>query len=190
MRRFCSCCSAALLLAMAGCAILPAPNDPARKQQSVSLVNRLSWTNPLSARPDGLRSAWPLASLQGHTENFPLAQLKQCDREGGACSWGVMKVSRTIGKVGYVPSGATLELALTFEVDRHLQAAPGEADNAMTIPSDVAALHASRTVRRTLTLEYGKVQHIDLDFGVGFDLCAERLNQARQPIDQCPIRFD
>lgn len=181
--------SAAALLSLAGCVSLPGPNDPARQQQTVSLVNSLTWTNAMTGKGDGLRSAWPLAELVQHTEHFPLAQVKRCDEVASTCSWGVLKARRTVGQTTYVPGGVALDLEVVVEVDRTQEVRRAGQNLAMTIPADVSALRARRDVRQALVLEYGKVHHIDFDFGIGFDLCLLRLDAARQPIDKCEIPY-
>lgn len=180
--------SAAALLALAGCAAAPSPHDPARTSHTVSLVNSLSWTNAVSDKPDALRTAWPLAGLTQHTEHFPLAQVKRCDA-AGSCSWGVLKAQRTLSAPRYVAGGVAVDVELRLDVDRRHEALQGGETVAMAIPADVAALAAKRTLRKSLVLPYGKVERIDLDFGIGYDLCAQRLDTAGQPVDSCDIPF-
>ncbi len=64
------------LTVLSGCTLMRNPNDPARAKQTVSIVNAMTWTNPLSGKRDGVRTAWPLARLASHEEIFPLAQIK------------------------------------------------------------------------------------------------------------------
>lgn len=180
--------TAAALLAVAGCAATPDPHDPARAGHTVSLVNSLSWTNAVSGKPDALRTAWPLSGLAQHTEQFPLAQVRQCDA-AGTCSWGVLKAKRTLSAPRYVAGGVAVDVDLTIDVDRSHEALQGGETVAMAIPADVAALTARRTVRTSLVLQYGQVQRIDLDYGIGYALCAQRLDQAGQPADDCAIPF-
>lgn len=180
--------TAAALLALAGCAAMPGPHDPARTNHTVSLVNSLSWTNAVSDKPDSLRSAWPLAGLTQHTEQFPLAQVKQCDA-AGVCSWGVLKAQRTLSAPRYVAGGVAVDVDLAVDVERSHDALQGGETVAMAIPADVPALTAKRTVRKTLVLPYGKVERVDLDFGIGYDLCAQRLDTAGKAVDACEIPF-
>lgn len=178
----------AALLALAGCAAMPGPHDPARAGHTASLVNSLSWTNAVSDKPDALRTAWPLGGLAGHAEQFPLAQVKQCDA-AGVCSWGVLKARRTLSAPRYVEGGVALEVELGLDVDRRHEALQGGEQVAMAIPADVPALTAKRTVRRSLVLQYGRVHRINLDFGIGYALCAQRLDAAGKPLDSCEIPF-
>lgn len=180
--------TAAALLALAGCAATPGPHDPARTSHTVSLVNSLAWTNAVSDKPDALRTAWPLAGLTRHTEQFPLAQVKQCDA-AGVCGWGVLKAQRTLSAPRYVAGGLAVDVELSLDVDRRLEALQGGETVAMAIPADVAALTAKRTVHKSLVLQYGQVQRIDLDFGIAYDLCAQRLDTAGKPVDFCDIPF-
>lgn len=180
--------AAAALLALAGCAALPGPHDPARTNHTVSLVNSLSWTNAVSDKPDSLRTAWPLAGLAKHTEQFPLAQVKQCD-PASVCSWGVLKAQRTLSAPRYVAGGVAVDVELAVDVDRSHDALQGGENVAIAIPADVPALSAKRTVRKSLVLQYGKVERIGLDFGIGYDLCAQRLDKAGNPVDACDIPF-
>ncbi|SHH20889.1 hypothetical protein [Massilia sp. CF038] len=180
MRPFSFVCGLAAL-ALAGCA--SAPPDP-----PVSLINSLSFDNPMSGKRDGLRSAWPVHSLTGSSEHFPLAQLRQCDAAGN-CSWGVLRAQRSFGTVRAVDGGVSLELDLMVDVDRSQHAATPQQNGSMTIPANVGALQARQHVQRALFLPYGKVETITLDFGVRFDLCAFRLDAARQPTDQCDLPY-
>ncbi len=180
--------SAAALLAMAGCAASPALHDPARTGHTVSLVNNLSWSNAVSGKPDALRTAWPLASLTQHTEQFPLAQVKQCDATG-VCKWGVLKAVRTLSAPRFVAGGVALDLELSIDVGRARDALQGGETVAMVIPADVPALEGKRTVRRPVVLHYGQVERIGLGFGIAYELCAQRLNAAGDPVDVCDIPF-
>ncbi|HEY0063587.1 MAG TPA: hypothetical protein VGC21_15825 [Telluria sp.] len=180
MRLFSSACAVAVLV-LSGCASTP-PAPP------VSLINSLSFDNPMTGKRDGLRSAWPLHSLAGSSERFPLAQVRQCDA-AGVCSWGVLDAQRSFGKVTPVEGGVEVELDLLVNVDRRQQVARAEQNGGMTIPADVAALEAKRRVQRTLTLPFGKVESIALDFGIRFELCAFRLDGAGKPLEQCALPY-
>ena len=180
--------TAAALLAMSGCAALPGPHDPARAGHTVSLVNNLSWTNAMSGKPDALRTAWPLAGLSQHTEQFPLAQVKQCDA-AGVCKWGVLKAQRMLSAPRYTAGGVLLDLELFIDVGRSRNALQGGEAVAMTIPADVPALEGARIVRKSVALPYGKIERIDLDFGIVYALCVQRLNAGGQPLDRCDIPY-
>lgn len=173
-------CPAALAL-LAGCASVPS-------DAPVSLINSLSFDNPMSGMRDGLRSAWPLGSLSHARENFPLAQVRQCDL-AGLCSWGVLSAHRRFGKVRQTESGVVVELDLEVDVDRSQKTVGPDQAAAMTIPPDVGALQAKRHVQREVVLPFGKVERIDLDYGIRFELCAFRLDAARQPVEQCQIPY-
>lgn len=166
----------------------PDPNDPAGQQQYVSIVNSLNWTNALSGKRDGARSSWPVGQAAEHEEIFPLAQLKQCKGEG-ACAWGVMSARRSYGPVHYVPGGLTVEVVLHVDVNRRQEMHKPEFNTAMAIPGDVAGLRYTKDVRRVLTLHYGKIEHIDFDYGVGFDVCPLRYDAAGHALDACDIPF-
>ena len=169
---------------MAGCTSVPPADAPA-----VSIVNSISFSNAMSGKRDGLRSAWPMDQLAQTTERFPLAQIKQCDKAGAACSWGVLSASRTFGKVRPVAAGVALSFQLVLDVDRSHRAHGKDLNAAMTIPADVPALQLKRTIAREVVLEYGKVQRIEVDHGISFELCALRLDAARQPLDKCEIDY-
>lgn len=179
MRPFRLACAAAMLLS--ACASAP-PEAP------VSLINSLSFDNPMSGMRDGLRSAWPLTALGHARENFPLAQVRQCDL-AGVCNWGVLSAHRSFGKVRRIEGGVALALDLEVDVDRSQNVARPEQHGAMTIPADVGALKARRHVQREIVLPFGKVERIDLDYGIRFELCAFRLDAARQPVEQCEIPY-
>ena len=170
--------------ALSACTAITAPNNPVKDKQYVSLVNSLTWTNALTGKRDGSRSSTPLAA--GHKELFPLAQLKQCEG-AGPCAWGVMNAQRSVTSVKYVPDGVILGLALTVDVKRRQEMREGNFSAAMAIPSDVPALGATKQVERSLTLKYGQVEHIDFDYGVGFDVCVLRYDAAGRALDTCAI---
>lgn len=175
---------AAALLALAGCACV-AP-EPAI---TVSVINSLSFDNALTGKRDGLRSAWPMDTLARTTEHFPLAQVKQCGASSAVCNWGVLNARRTFGSVKKVEGGVALELDLLVDVDRSQLVNRMDQNASMTIPADVGALKASRSVKRKLVLEYGTIHKIPLDFGISFELCALRLDAARQPMDKCELAY-
>jgi hypothetical protein len=180
---------AAAMLAVSGCANLLPSHDPVKDGQHVSIVNSLTWTNPLTGKGDGARTSWPLKSLKGHVLAFPLAQLRQCDAGGDACAWGVMSATRTVEKISYVPGGVQLDLTLSVDVDRKQEVHRPEFNASMSIPSNVEALRSTKTVHNTVTLEYGKVQQIDFDFGVRFSVCALRYDEAGKALDVCDIPY-
>ena len=174
-------------LLLAGCVSAPPADAPV-----ISIVNSLSFEHALDAKRDGLRSAWPMEQLTQTTEQFPLAQIKQCDKDkdkdkAGACRWGVLKARRTVGKVTAVPGGVALAFELELDIERS-QRAHGKGQNAaMTIPADVSALQLKRTIKQDVVLQYGKVQRFDAEYGISYELCALRLDGARQPVDKCEI---
>ncbi len=174
--------AAAALSMLAGCAT-DRPAMPA-----VSLINSLSFDNAMSGKRDGLRSAWPADTLSGASEQFPMAQLKQCNA-AGVCSWGVLKAQRSFGKVEPVPGGVRVELEVAIDVNRSHRAAQGGEQAAMSIPADVSALQIRRSEKRSMVLEYGKVMQIDLNYGIRYELCALRLDAARTPLDTCEIAY-
>ena len=176
----------AALLALAGCAALQGKHDPARNKQTVSLVNSLAWTNAVSGNADALRTAWPLSGAGSQAEQFALAQVKRCDA-AGACSWGVVKAQRTVSAPRYVAGGVALDLELALDVDRRHEVVHGGEKLALAIPADVAALAAKRTVRKPLVLTYGKVERIELDFGIGYKVCVQRIDAAGKPVDACDL---
>ena len=165
------------------------PNDPVKDGQYVSLVSSLSWTNPLTGKRDGSRSSWPVKTLQGHDEAYPLAQIRQCDQAGKACAWGVMRAHRKVAKVAYGPAGVTVELALAIDIDRRQEVHQADFNAAMAIPSDIPALRFRKELKQTFTLSYGKVQHIDLEYGLSFDLCALRYDAVGRALDRCEIPY-
>jgi hypothetical protein len=169
--------AAAALLALAGCASVAPDAAPA-----VSVINSLTYDNAISGQRDGERTAWPLAGLARSSEPFPMAQVKQCDADGARCSWGVMKAQRSFGKVTLVPGGVSVELEVAVEVDRSLRNKNSEQDTTMTIPANVGALQAKRVQKRSMVLEFGKVTRIDFNYGISYEVCAQR-----QALDQCAL---
>lgn len=182
--RTCTTLAAIALLALAGCAGVVPDTTPA-----VSVINSLSFDNAVTGKRDGLRSAWPAATLAGTTEHFPMGQIKQCDKNGAACSWGVLKAQRSFGKVKLVPGGVLVDVEVLAEVDRSQHAKSKDQDASVTIPADVGALQSKRLQKRAMVLEYGKITKIDLNYGISYELCALRLDAARQAIDKCEIGY-
>lgn len=182
--RTCTSLAAIALLALAGCASV-VPDTPT----TISVVNSLSFDNAVSGKRDGLRSAWPAATLGGTSEQFPMAQIKQCDKSGAACNWGVLKAQRAFGKVQEVPGGVAVELELRVDVDRSQHAKSRDQDATVTIPADVPALQGTQLETRKVVLAYGKVTRIDLNYGISYELCALRLDAARQALDKCEIGY-
>jgi hypothetical protein len=176
--------TAAGLLVLAGCTSVPPAATPA-----VSIVNSLGFTNAMTGKRDGLRSAWPMDQLAQSTERFPLALVKQCEQGAALCSWGVLNAQRTVGKVRPMPSGVMLEYELVLDLARSQRVHGKEQNAALTIPADVPALQMKRTVKREVVLEYGKVQRVELEPGISYALCALRLDAERKPIDTCAIDY-
>lgn len=171
------------MLALTGCASTPAPDAPA-----VSIINSLSFDHAMSGKRDGLRSAWPMDKLAGTTEHFPLAQVKRCDSIG-LCRWGVLDASRRFGALRLAPEGVSAQVEVTVHVDRSQQVQRTGQNAAMTIPANVAALQARRSEKRDVVLPFGKVVSIEFEHGIRYELCALRLDAARQAIDKCDIAY-
>ena len=183
-RLFKSAVCLALVLALSACAGL-------KERQYTSFVNSLSWTNPMTGKRDGLRSSWPEKTLQGQTESFPLAQLRQCDAAGAACAWGVMRAQRSVSRVDSVPGGISIDLVLVIDVDRRqeVHGPDSKVAMAMAIPADVSAVRYKKEIRQRFILPYGKVQHVELDYGLSFELCALRYDAAGRALDVCEIPY-
>lgn len=176
-------------LLLSGCAALHDENDPIRQGQHVSLINRITWTNGLTGKRDGARSAWPLKTLAGHTEEFPTGQLKQCGKAGNNCAWGVLKARRTLSQYRFVPGGVEVDMEVVVDIDRHQKEYKPGLETALTIPSATDALRSYRVFKEWVLLEYGKVHHVDLSLGVDIDLCVLRYDAARNALDRCEIPY-
>jgi hypothetical protein len=177
--------AAPAVLALAGCNTIPPAPAP-----DVSIINSLSFNHAISGKRDAMRTAWPMDQLPQTTELFPLAQVKQCDKTGEPCRWGIVRAKRTFGKVAAAAAGVALELELVLDVARSQRAHGRGQYAAMSIPGSVASIPQGRhTVKRALVLEYGKVQRIDLGHGISYELCALRLDAARKAIDTCAIDY-
>lgn len=172
-------------LTMAGCASITAPSADS---PSISIVNTLSFDHAMTGKRDGVRTAWPMEKLGGTTEHFPLAQVKQCDAVG-ACKWGVLDARRRFKTLRPGADGVTAQIEVTVSVDRSQQADRQGLDAAMTIPADVGALQSRRTDKREVMLPFGKVVRIDFEHGIRYELCAQRMNAARQMLDKCPLDY-
>jgi hypothetical protein len=170
------------VLALAGCAGVSPGTLP-----SVSVVNSLTFDNAMSGKRDGLRSTWPAATLSGSSEHFPMAQVKQCDKDGAACSWGVLKAHRSFAKARVTPGGMEVDFEVLVDVDRSHQAKTKDQDTTMTIPANVSALQRKRLEKRTMVLAYGKPARIEFGYGINYDVCAQRLDAQGKPLDQCEI---
>jgi hypothetical protein len=174
--------SAVTLLALAGCASVAPVSGPA-----VSVINSITYDNAITGKRDGQRSAWPAAALAHSTEPFPMAQVKQCDKDGTHCSWGVIKAQRSFGKVKVEPAGVMVELDVALEVDRSLRNRNSEQDTTLTIPADVGALQAKQVQKHSMMLEWGKVTRIDFKYGINYEVCAQRLDAAGKALDECAL---
>ena len=175
--------------ALSACALLPSEHDPVKNKEYVSMVNSLTWINPMTGKRDGLRSSWQLKAQKGEDEVFPLAQIKQCAADGTSCAWGVMSAHRTLRRFAYAPDGVALDLGLYFDIDRRQEIHRGSFNAAMAIPSDVAALRWRKDELRTLNLKYGKVERIEFEHGVRFEVCVLRYDAAGRALDICEIPY-
>ena len=176
--------SLAIVLLATGCASVSAPPD---NQSAVMLVDSLYFTNAMNDQPDVQRTVRPLAAGTSDVAYFPMAQVKQCDKEGAACSWGVLNAQRTVHAPRAGADGVTLKLEVMVDIDRRQQVSRPDYAMAMAIPSDVAAIQSKQNIKQDLVVGYGKPSRIELRHGVVYQLCAMRLDAARQPIDQCNI---
>ena len=177
------------LVALAGCAGGGAGSSAAGATTTVSVINSLSFDNAMTGKRDGLRSAWPAATLARSKEQFPIAQIKHCEKGAPACSWGVLKAHRSFGKVQPVAGGVLVDVEVVVDVERSQHAKGKDQDATLTIPGDVIALKAASTQSRSMLLKYGEVTRIDFNYGISYELCALRLDAARQPIDKCEVAY-
>ena len=176
------------LTLLSGCAntamnFMRNPHDPARQRQTVSIVNAVTWTNPLSGKRDGVRTAWPLAQLANHEENFPLAQVKNCPDRNLPCAWGVLSATRTITRYEYIAGGITLDLGLDVDVHRRQQ------DRRRNFHTSMPALSYRKPLQQAVALPYGKVYSVDFDYGIRFQICAQRLDETGRALDTCDIPY-
>ena len=181
--------ASAMCIALSLSACATDPNDPLKDQQYVAVINSLSWNNPLTGKRDGSRTSWPAKTLQGQDEAFPLAQIRKCDAAGAACSWGVMRAQRSVSRVAYTAAGVNLDLVLAIDIERRQEVRGADFHTAMAIPADVPALQYKKELRQSFMLVYGRVQHIELDHGLSFDLCALRYDAAGRALDVCEIPY-
>ena len=177
---------AGAVLSLSACATRPSAQTA--DQKYVSVVHSLNWTNGVTGQRDGARSSWPLADLYGHKETFPLAQIKQCNKAGD-CAFGVMSAHRTVNTWAHMPGGIALDMGLEIDIDRSASARQPGLSTAMTIPANVPALRWNGEIKRSFMLVFGQVQHIDLDYGISFDVCALRYDAKGQALDVCDILY-
>jgi hypothetical protein len=187
------CLSLISLSLLAGCGMMRNQNDPAKAGQTVSVINAMTWTNPLTGKRDGVRTAWPLAQLAGHEEIFPLAQIKNCPKQEGAapapCTWGVLSASRAITRYDYFAGGVALDLGVLVDVHRRQQDRRRNFHTSMAIPADVPALQYRKNVQQGVALPYGKVHRIDFEHGLRYEICARRLDKNGRALDECDIPY-
>ncbi len=164
------------------------PNDPARNKLSVVVVNAMTWPNAASGKLDGTRTAWQLQELANNEEIFPLAQLKQCP-DALPCAWGVLSASRNITRYNYEPGGVTLDLGVSVDVHRRQQDRRRNFHTSIAIPSDVPALSYQRTLQESVSLPYGKVYRVDMEYGITYRVCAQRVDGKGKPLDKCDIPY-
>lgn len=179
---------AAAALSMSACVSLSTPPG-LEYGQTVALVNSLSWINPLSGKRDGVRTSWPIKHGKVAAEYFPLSQLKRCTAQDKQCAWGVMRAQRSAPSFAYAEGGVNMTFALAIDVARRQEARQGEVQTAMAIPSDVPALSGKQQVQHVIGLKYGKVEQIELDYGVRYQVCAQRHGADGKAIDKCEIPF-
>ena len=179
---------AAAGMLLSACASLGTPAG-LQPGQTVAVVNSLSWDNPMTGKRDGVRTSWPVKHGRIAAEDFPLAQLKQCDAAGRACAWGVMRARRGAPALAYSEAGVDLALAVSMDVARRQEARQGEVQTAMAIPQDVAALSGKQELQPRWKLKYGKVEQVDLAYGVRYQVCVQRYDAAGKAIDKCDIPF-
>jgi hypothetical protein len=173
---------------LSGCAMWRNPHDPARNQQYVVVVNSMTWPNAATGKLDGTRTVWPLQQLGNHEEIFPLAQLKHCP-DALPCAWGVLSASRSITRYSFAAGGITLDLGLNVDVHRRQQDRRRNFHTSIAVPSDVPAISYQRVVQESVSLPYGKVYRVDMDHGIKYQLCAQRVNAAGKALDQCDIPY-
>ncbi|WEF30710.1 hypothetical protein [Pseudoduganella chitinolytica] len=177
------------LVLLSGCAMMRNAHDPARDKQTVTVVNAMTWTNPLSGKRDGVRTAWPLAQLANHEEIFPLAQIKQCDGAQLPCRWGVLSASRSITRYEYIAGAVTLDLGLLVDVHRRQQDRRRNFHTSMAIPGDVPALTYRKTAKEGVVLPYGKVYRVEMEHGLRYEICAQRVDAGGRALDRCDIPY-
>ncbi len=173
---------------LSGCAMWRNPNDPARDKQHVVVVNAMTWPNAASGKLDGTRTVWQLPQLANHEEIFPLAQLKQCP-DALPCAWGVLSASRSITRYSYQPGGISVDLGLNVDVHRRQQDRRRNFHTSIAVPADVPALSFQRVLQETVSLPYGKVYRVDMDYGITYQLCAQRVDAAGKALDKCEIPY-
>ncbi len=185
------CLSLMSMTLLSGCSMIMMrdPNDPARDKQTVSVVNAMTWTNPLSGKRDGVRTTWPLAQLANHEEIFPLAQVNHCTDQGMPCAWGVLSTSRSITRYEYVPGGVALDLGVLADIHRRQQDRRRNFHTSMAIPGDVSALSYHKELQQGVALPYGKVYRVDMEYGIRFEICAQRLDANGRALDKCDIPY-
>ena len=173
---------------LSGCSMWRNPNDPARNQQYVVVVNSMTWPNAATGKPDGTRTAWPLQQLANHEELFPLAQVKHCP-DALPCAWGVLSATRSVTRFNYEAGGVTLDLGLKVDVHRRQQDRRRNFHTSIAVPADVPAISYQHVLQESVSLPYGKVYRVDMDYGIKYQLCAQRVDAAGKPLDKCEIPY-
>ena len=76
-----------------------------------------------------------------------------------------------------------------MDVHRRQQDRRRNFHTSIAIPADVPALSYQRVLQETVSLPYGKVYRVDMDYGITYQLCAQRVDAAGKPVDRCDIPY-
>lgn len=173
---------------LSGCAMWRNPNDPARNKQYVVVVNSMTWPNAATGKLDGTRTVWPLQELNNNEEIFPLAQVKHCP-DALPCAWGVLAASRNITRYSYERGGVTLDLGMKVDVHRRQQDSRRNFHTSIAVPADVPAISYQHVLQESVSLPYGKVYRVDMDYGISYQICAQRVDTTGRAVDKCDVPY-
>jgi hypothetical protein len=172
----------AAVIALSGCAAL----EQRAQRDNITIVNAVSWPDSVDGTPHRERARLTLTEAHGRTEHYPLMQIKSCKEGGRDCVWGVARVDGTIRVRNVTPGQVDLSVAMNVDIARRQEVALPGFSMMLELPKDITAFSHQRKLTHDLSLAYGKVQQIDLDYGMKLDLCVARNGADGKPADACP----
>jgi len=101
----------------------------------------------------------------------------------------VLLASRNVTRYTYERGGVTLDLGLNVDVHRRQQDRRRNFHTSIAVPADVPALSYQHVLQETVSLPYGKVYRVEMDYGVTYQLCAQRIDAAGRAVDKCDIPY-
>lgn len=168
MKKAIAAASALALVTLAGC------SAKAPEQREVTMASTISAPPLFSGQIGTVSKSGPNKLKVGDSfSQVGLMRLRSCNTDNTDCKLGIGKLKSQVTVVALNTAKATVLVDLQLDVDRTQNVGTEATGVSYNLSDKEPTLHGSHAKSETVSVDYNRIEHFDLPYGVAFKLCVE-----------------